>query len=462
MKNFNIFIKCFSITFIFLFSAASAAYIFTDKNEYNFEENVEIYGREFPTNLDLIIIIYNPNTVEVRDIDVSSDNEGNFTAIYFIPVQSSYRGIIEGTYTIAAPFNGGNPITTFNVTSTTVDTTPPTFSGNQTNETQPGKPCEFKLTWNDNKALQPSGQYIFSTDNSGSWMNASSVNFVSTPQIVTYITNLRSTEGLVKWKYYASDNASNWASSDTYEVNVVTTTTTVPCDLQTVKVGPKCSGDSSSDCAPGEKIQVNATYSGNCPDPAYIQVNANGTGCYICDQDRDTCASNLCNMTGIAVSCSGSPCSEDWTVPTVPAECQGETVNATYSSLNSNYPCRTGNQKKDEVTPTGSFTFYLTTTTPTTTSPGGNGGDGDGTSTSTTTTTVVTTTTPVTTSPQTTTTPGGTTITTLPDGKKGGSIIYWAIAIVIIIAVAGVFIWFKYIRGAEESAFERLKQKWRR
>ena len=348
--------------------------------------------------------------------------------------------------------------TTFDVTSGE-DTTPPAFSNPQTNETHSGKPCEFTLTWTDTGKLHPLGQYIFSTNNSGIWKNATLINFTSTPQTVTNITTLNNTEYLVEWKYYASDNSSNWAVSDTYEVNVVTT---VPCELHSVNINPDCS---SSGCKPGQKIIVNATYSGDCPDPyndeSYIQVNANGTDCYICDQDRDLCEDDLCNITGIIVICEESPCSIGWTIPTtIPLECQGKTVNATYSSLNSGYPCRTGSEKKDEVTPTGSFTFYTTTTTPTTTSPNGNGNGG---TTSSTTTTVTTTSQATTTVSGTTTAPGEST-TTLPGEENGDFPTYWIILIIIIIAAVGIFVWFKFFRtGVEKkSEFEALKRKWSR
>jgi hypothetical protein len=446
MDKFKNFIKSLLLFTIFFISAVYAASVQTDKQNYEFGETVLIYGNGFSSGQEVGIEIRNPNVVPVFVNQTFPDQNENFTNIFPIGNPDPIY-MIEGTYTLYAGSQSGSAQTTFTVTSATIDTTPPTFSGNQTNETQPGKSCEFKLTWNDNKALHPSGQYIFSTDNSGTWMNAPSVNFTSTPQTVSYITNLRSTEGLVQWKYIATDNAGNQRTSDTYEINVVTTTTTVPCDLQKVNITPRCS---SSECGAGEKIEVNAVYSGNCPDTSYIQVNANGTDCFIC--------CDHCNMTGITVSCSDSSCYKNWTIPTIPAECQGKNVNATYSFISDGDPCD-GHTKKDSVTPTGSFTFYLTTTTPTTTSPGGDGGGA--TSTSTTTTTIITTTT-YTTTELATTTYSGMATTTLPSKKATGSSTYWIIIVIVFIAVAGVFVWFKYFRGTEESAFERLKQKWRR
>jgi len=338
---------------------------------------------------------------------------------------------------------------------TTPDTAP-RYSNQNVNTTLAGQPCNFTLDWTDDVGLFG---YTFSTNNTGTWENASFVPWGLTPISSTSwnVTILNSTsDTLVGWKFYAKDTSDNWNVSDTYEVYVVTT---VPCELHEVNITPEC----GSDCGPGERIRVNATYSGDCPDyahlddPVYIQVNANSTDCYICDQDRDECEDDICNMTGITVSCSESPCSVRWTIPTVPAECQGETLNATYASLSSDFPCKTGSETKDEVTPTGSFTFYLTTTVPaTTTSPGG----GDGT-TSVATTTVVTTT-PTTTVSAWTTTPEYTPPPTMPATEETSSLTYWIIAVVVIAAGIGVFVWFKFFRTTGRDEFERLKEKWSR
>ncbi len=341
----------------------------------------------------------------------------------------------------------------------TIADTVPTYSNPNINTTVAGQPCNFTLDWVDDVGLS---EYTFSTNNSGTWRNTSFVSWSGAPKSSTSwnVTVLNSTsDTVVGWKFYASDTSDNWNISDTYELTVVTT---VPCELHEVNITSDC----GSDCGPGEKIIVNVTYSGDCPDfyhrseDVYIQVDANGTDCYICDQDRDVCEDDLCNMTGITVECSESPCSEEWTIPPVPEECQGKTVNATEASLNSDFPCHEDSERIDEVVPLGSFTFYTTTTsTTTTTSPDGNG---DGTTSS---TTVVTTTVAGTTSPDDTgtTTPDS---TTMPDEDEEGtgSSTYWIIVIVIVVAAVGVFVWFKFFRTGtvKEDKFEALKRKWSR
>ncbi len=95
----------------------------------------------------------------------------------------------------------------------------PTYSNEQTNSTEAGTACNFTLDWNDDIVLNPNGQYIFSTNNSGTWVNASAVNFSSTPETAWNVTVLNSTVGtLVQWKFYASDNVGNWNVSETYNL----------------------------------------------------------------------------------------------------------------------------------------------------------------------------------------------------------------------------------------------------
>jgi hypothetical protein len=443
INQFKAFAKSvFLFTVIFIINV-SAASVQSDKEIYDFEETVLIYGSEFLPGQEVAIQINNPDNIYVLVNQTSPDQEGNFTTHYLIPEKDI---VIEGNYTIYISSQSASAQTTFTLSGK--DTDQPTFSNPQTNETKAGKPCKFTITWDD-KLLHPYGQYIFSTNNLGTWINATLINFTSTPETITNVTTLNSTEGLVQWKYYASDNSNNWATSDTYDVTVVTT---VPCELNSVNISEQCSDGSYSECEPGDTILVNATYSGDCPNPAYVQVNATGTNCSICDQDRDVCGDYICNITGITVTCEDSPCSEEWTVPNVPPECQNKTIDATHSSLNSNFPCREDSEMKDEVIPTGSFTFYSVTTTSTTTS-------------TTASTTTVVTTSPTTTVSYTTTYSGDEFTTTIPLETESGSSTYWIIVIIAVVAGVGLFIWFKFFRsagGKEEQAFERLKRKWTR
>ena len=107
----------------------------------------------------------------------------------------------------------------------------PRYSKNSTNTTVAGYVANFSLEWNDSIALQGGGGYIFSTNNSGTWINASWYAFSSTPQNVSNATVLNSTVGtVVAWCYYANDSVSNWNGTNCQSGNqfIITTTETTP------------------------------------------------------------------------------------------------------------------------------------------------------------------------------------------------------------------------------------------
>jgi len=110
------------------------------------------------------------------------------------------------------------------------DVTPPEYSNNQTNTTIAGTSANFTLNWIDNVEL--SG-YIFSTNNSGTWINSSYVSFSGTSNISWNVTTLDNTIGtLVQWCYYANDTYDNWnrtSCDNPFELITTTaTTTTIP------------------------------------------------------------------------------------------------------------------------------------------------------------------------------------------------------------------------------------------
>lgn len=197
-----------------------------------------------------------------------------------------------------------------------------------------------------------------------------------------------------------------------------TTTTTVPCVLQSVSLTPQCN---TSGCQSGDSIRVDASYSGSCPSVSYFQIDLHSAdlSCYVYDQDRSICPSDPSIITGIQVQCTSSPCTAYWTIPSIPTNCQGETMTANDASLRNYYACG-GGTGYSSVTPSGSFTFYSPSPT-TTTTPEISSTTTTESSTSTTTTGInpfllTTTTTPenVISSTTTTTTPAETTIPSQP------------------------------------------------
>ncbi len=83
--------------------------------------------------------------------------------------------------------------------NTTVSTgdTPPYFSANATNTTVAGKPANFTINVTDNANLGSTAEYIFSTNNSGTWINSSYQSFAGSGLTLTAwnVTTLNSTVG---------------------------------------------------------------------------------------------------------------------------------------------------------------------------------------------------------------------------------------------------------------------------
>jgi hypothetical protein len=91
-----------------------------------------------------------------------------------------------------------------------IDSLPPTYSNNRVNATYAGNSSLFSLYVNDNLILENEGYFIFSTNNSGIWVNDSPINFTSTPSWANVTKNLNSTIGInIGYRWYLVDNMGN-------------------------------------------------------------------------------------------------------------------------------------------------------------------------------------------------------------------------------------------------------------
>jgi hypothetical protein len=96
------------------------------------------------------------------------------------------------------------------ITYTYTDTIAPTYSSLQTNSNIAGGTTSFSVVVNDEHILENNGYYIFSTNNTGTWVNDSAVNFTDTPQSVVINKTLNSTVGIkVGYRFYLYDNLGN-------------------------------------------------------------------------------------------------------------------------------------------------------------------------------------------------------------------------------------------------------------
>jgi len=88
------------------------------------------------------------------------------------------------------------------------DTTPPTYSNFGVNTTVVSTTAKFYALWTDNQALYPLGQYVFSTNNTGTWVNETPVNFTITPNWANVTKTLNDTVGnVIGYTWYANDTA---------------------------------------------------------------------------------------------------------------------------------------------------------------------------------------------------------------------------------------------------------------
>ncbi len=131
------------------------------------------------------------------------------------------------------------------------DTTLPTGSNAAHNNTIINEPTKFSILVNDETALESNGQYIFSTNNSGSWVNDSAVNFTSTPNWANVTKTLSSTGGIsIGYMWYFTDNAGN------ANATVIQTLTTAGACSYT-------SGNWNVNCADNCVISSNINLGGN-------------------------------------------------------------------------------------------------------------------------------------------------------------------------------------------------------
>jgi hypothetical protein len=151
-----------------------------------------------------------------------NDSGINFTAISQIldvtkNLNSTVGNLVEYRWYFNDSAGNTNSTPIYNLT-TTADTVSPTYTGASIESTLAERPNAFSINVNDNIALQPNGQYIFSTDNSGSWVNDSAVNFTSISQVISTVKTLTTTVGaVVQYKWYFKDSAGNTNSTPIYE-----------------------------------------------------------------------------------------------------------------------------------------------------------------------------------------------------------------------------------------------------
>ncbi|MBT4114352.1 hypothetical protein HOD83_03605 [Candidatus Woesearchaeota archaeon] len=107
--------------------------------------------------------------------------------------------------------------------SVNIDNQAPEYSDNRTNTTNSfiGNDVEFNLTWADDDAYDVGlSGFIFSTNDSGSWVNYSEYDFGAQTDS-NYTINITGYAGLtVGWRFYANDTYNNLNESEIFKLDV--------------------------------------------------------------------------------------------------------------------------------------------------------------------------------------------------------------------------------------------------
>ena len=153
------------------------------------------------------------------------NDTGNFTTtpswVNITKTLNSTEGMVIG-YMWYFNDSSNNRVSTPTYILTTNDVTPPTYSGEAVENDYAGRAVAFTITVDDNIALQSNGTYIFSTDNSGSWVNDSPVSFTTTSEVATSGKRLNSTVGkVVSYRWYFNDSTGNTNSTPIYALTTI-------------------------------------------------------------------------------------------------------------------------------------------------------------------------------------------------------------------------------------------------
>jgi parallel beta-helix repeat protein len=98
-----------------------------------------------------------------------------------------------------------------------VDTVSPTYTSVSHSSTLVDQTSKFSVNITDETDLHPNGRYIFSTNNTGNWMNDSAINFTATPSWANLTKTLNSTVGtIVGYMWYFNDTNGNANSTRIY------------------------------------------------------------------------------------------------------------------------------------------------------------------------------------------------------------------------------------------------------
>ncbi|MEK6840186.1 MAG: hypothetical protein AABX72_04530, partial [Nanoarchaeota archaeon] len=219
------------------------------------------------------------------------------------------------------------------------DTTPPTWSNTQKNETTitQNDYVNFSVTWDDETALSA---YIFSINQSLIFVNSTARTLSGTSAIASNITQITAATGTnVSWKFYANDTSGNWNATEVQtfvvsaNVGMLNATLLSPLGINsqpanqtfTLQANVTCIGEVGATCG-----TVNGTVrynqSATNPNTAITGNNVFASPFYAVQKNPISCG---------ALNVGSIPCNTSWIINATGA------VGSTYH-LDVNFTSETG------------------------------------------------------------------------------------------------------------------------
>ena len=156
------------------------------------------------------------------------------------------------------------------------ETTSPTYNSASHNSTIAGEKVKFSINVLDNYALHPNGQYIFSTNNTGIWINNTANNFTATPSLIDTSKVLNSTIGkIIGYRWYFNDSNGNRNSTKIY------TLTTEEEDEEDNSESSGGGGDEENPIFKPTYPRIQMGYEGYFRENDKIQINLSIKGIYL-------------------------------------------------------------------------------------------------------------------------------------------------------------------------------------
>ncbi len=156
------------------------------------------------SGIDYMLVVWATQTSSSSNVFLAytsgSTNQGHYQS-------STYTGTFPDPLVPSHDNNKYSVYVTYTPTGAP-DTTPPTYSTAGHTGVTAGSTVTFYAYFSDNVALS---HYIFSTNNTGSWVNDTAVAFASTPGWGNVSKTLTETVGaVVQYRWYWNDTSGNW------------------------------------------------------------------------------------------------------------------------------------------------------------------------------------------------------------------------------------------------------------